>query len=218
VTVPTPTRRLLVTGPPLLHGPDVKAVQQALGVDDDTRYGDDTADAVQRWKFRTGYPERSIDRELGVPGQRMLLGLDPIPEPFTRRAKERQAGGAPRIDAFIAGASWRLSGHDYDHDSPLRGFGQVFVECGTRHHVDPRFLAAIATHEGRLGTYRPTARIHNTFGLGPHLAYGSWQENIEAAAATLARAGAHGHYRAGTRSRPSATPGRRSVPTTTHTA
>jgi hypothetical protein len=118
----------------------------------------------------------------------MLLALDQPPPTFLQRAQERREG-APAIDAFIAGKSWLVAGADYARRSPLEGFGATFVDAGRRHHVDPRFLVAIATQEGRLGTYRPTARIFNTFGLGPNKRYPSWEANIEAAAANLAREG-----------------------------
>jgi hypothetical protein len=188
VQVRTPSRRLVVSGPPFLEGADVEEVQRALGVDADGEYGSITAAAVRNWKFRTGYPARAIDDQLGIAGQRLLLGLTHPSPLFVRRAAQRTTG-APAIDAFIAGRSWLVSGPDYAPVSPFEGLGSVFVECGRRHHVDPRFLAAIATQEGRLGTYRPTARIFNTFGLGPGLRYADWNANVEAAAANLARPG-----------------------------
>jgi hypothetical protein len=180
------TRRLVVVGPPFMEGPDVEAVQLALGVDPDKRYGNDTAGAVRRWKFHAGYPTRAIDGDLGVAGQRMLLGLDPIPPGFAKRAEERTSG-ADALDAFIAGRSWLLSGPKYAKVSPLEGLGTAFVDSGRRHHVDPRFLVAIAVQEARLGTYKPTAAIFNTFGLGPGLVFPSWEANIEQAASNLAR-------------------------------
>jgi hypothetical protein len=188
VQVRTPSRRLVVAGPPFLEGADVEAVQRALGVDADGEYGPITAAAVRNWKFRTGYPTRAIDDQLGIAGQRLLLGLSQPSPLFVKRSAQRTSG-APAIDAFIAGGSWLVAGTDYARRSPLEGLGTVFVECGRRHHVDPRFLVAIATQEGRLGTYRPTAKIFNTFGLGPGRRFPAWDANIEEAAANLARTG-----------------------------
>lgn len=186
VQVNAPNRRLVVVGPPYMEGPDVEAVQRALHVDPDKRYGNDTAGAVRNWKFRAGYPKRTIDGDLGVAGQRMLLGLDPIPSGFAKRAAER-ASGADALDAFIAGRSWLIAGPKYASASPLEGLGAAFVESGRRHHVDPRFLVAIATQEGRLGTFKPAAEICNTFGIGPWQVFPSWEANIEMAATNLAR-------------------------------
>ena len=188
VELRTPGRRLVVSGPPYLEGADVEAVQRALDVAVDGQYGPVTAAAVRNWKFRVGYPARAIDDQLGIAGQRLLLGQSRPAPLFTRRAAERTSG-APAIDAFITGRMWLVSGPDYAPASPLERFGSVFVECGRRHHVDPRFLVAIATQEGRLGTYRPTAKIFNTFGLGPGERFPGWAENVEAAAANLARPG-----------------------------
>jgi hypothetical protein len=191
VPVGVPSRRLMVVGPPFMEGPDVEAVQLALGVDPDRRYGPDTRDAVRDWKFRAGYPEQAIDGELGVSGQRRLLGLEPLPAAFLKRAGERTSGAAA-LDAFIVGRSWHIATPKYADVSPLEGFGSIFVGAGRRHHVDPRFLVAIATQEGRLGTYKPTAKIFNTFGLGPGRKFESWAANVEEAARILARPG--GHY------------------------
>jgi hypothetical protein len=189
--VKAPNRRLVLIGAPFMEGADVEAVQRALGVDADRKYGPLTAAAVRAWKFRSGYPARAIDDQLGVTGQRVLLGLSQPPRLFAKRAEQRTSG-APAIDAFIVGRSWLLTGTDYARVSPLEGLGPIFVAAGRRQHVDPRFLVAIATQEGRLGTYLPTAKIFNTFGLGPGRGYESWEANVEAAAANLARPG--GHY------------------------
>jgi hypothetical protein len=39
--------------------------------------------------------------------------------------------------------------------------------------MSTRFLVAIATQEGRLGTYKPTAAFFNTFGIGPNQSFAS---------------------------------------------
>jgi hypothetical protein len=193
IQVNTPGRRLAVTGPPFMAGTDIAAVQQALGVDADSQYGPDTGAAVRNWKFQAGYPTRAIDDQLGVAGQRMLLGLDPTPPAFMKRAEERTSGGAA-LDAFIIGRSWLIAGPEYAPASPLEGMGGAFVDSGRRHHVDPRFLVAVAVQEGRLGTYKPTAKIFNTFGIGPNTPFESWEANIEAAATNLARPAPKGNY------------------------
>jgi hypothetical protein len=93
VQVNAPNRRLVVVAPPYMEGPDVEAVQLALHVDPDKRYGPKTRDAVRNWKFHAGYPKRGIDGDLGFSGQRLLLGLDPIPPAF----REARRGAHPRV-------------------------------------------------------------------------------------------------------------------------
>jgi hypothetical protein len=186
-----PNRRLAVVGPPFMKGADVEQVQRALNVEPDQEYGPDTRDAVRNWKFRAGYPAHAVDGELGITGQRRLLGQESLPVPFLKRAEQRTSG-AGLLDAFIAGRTWHISTPKYADLSPLEGFGGIFAGAGRRHHIDPRFLVAIATQEGRLGTYKPTAKIFNTFGLGPGRKFESWPANIEEAARILARPG--GHY------------------------
>ena len=44
------------------------------------------------------------------------------------------------------------------------------------------------------GPYIPTAKIFNTFGIGPNTPFPSWEANIEAAATNLARPAPNGHY------------------------
>jgi cell wall-associated NlpC family hydrolase len=51
--------------------------------------------------------------------------------------------------------------------------------------LDPRLLVAIAGSETSFGTYGPSQRIHNPFGLGPHIVYPRWDAAIAAAARTL---------------------------------
>gem|GEM_PF-5656540 len=71
--------------------------------------------------------------------------------------------------------------------SPLVGRGETFVREGLRAGVDPRFLVAIAAHESALGTLGPGAQRNNAFGLGPGLAFTSWDAGIARAADVLAR-------------------------------
>ena len=70
-------------------------------------------------------------------------------------------------------------------DSPLKGYGAVFVREGMANGVDPRALAAIARAESGLGTDPGARSIHNAFGWGPHRPFASWEENIATVAAGL---------------------------------
>lgn len=70
-------------------------------------------------------------------------------------------------------------------DSPLKGYGAVFVREGLANGVDPRALAAIARAESSLGTDPGARSIHNAFGWGPHRPFASWEENIATVAAGL---------------------------------
>jgi hypothetical protein len=51
--------------------------------------------------------------------------------------------------------------------------------------VDPRFIAAIATHETRLGCYKPCQPLRNPFGIGPGRRFSTWLESIEYASWTV---------------------------------
>jgi murein DD-endopeptidase MepM/ murein hydrolase activator NlpD len=70
--------------------------------------------------------------------------------------------------------------------SPLAGQGTTFVSAGVQAGIDPRFLVAIAAQETMLETYEPAQPIHNPFGLGPGLPFGSDAAAISTAANTLA--------------------------------
>lgn len=70
-------------------------------------------------------------------------------------------------------------------DSPLRGYGAVFVREGLANGIDPRALAAIARAESGLGSDPGARSIHNAFGWGPHRPFSSWEENIATVAAGL---------------------------------
>ena len=81
---------------------------------------------------------------------------------------------AATIDAYLASKS-----------SPLVGEGATFVRASRAVGLDPRFLVAIAGAETSFGTYGPSQAIHNPFGMGPGIVYGSWAESIEGAARNL---------------------------------
>lgn len=94
-----------------------------------------------------------------------------LPRPATVTA----APDAAAIDGYLASKL-----------SPLSGFGAVFVAEARRVGLDPRFLVAIAGSETSFGTYGPSQAIHNPFGLGPHMRFGSWPDAIRYAATNLA--------------------------------
>lgn len=70
-------------------------------------------------------------------------------------------------------------------DSPLVDLGEVFVEAGEAHGLDPRALVAIAHHESLLGTAGSGADINNAFGWGPGIVFASWPEGINTVAEGL---------------------------------
>jgi hypothetical protein len=84
-----------------MSGPDVVAVQVALGVDADGLYGPVTAGAASDWKFRSGYPLGAVDGTLAPDDQGALLGRRPLPAGFAARARER-AGETDRA-ALVRG-------------------------------------------------------------------------------------------------------------------
>lgn len=69
--------------------------------------------------------------------------------------------------------------------SPLAGLGSSFVQSGSRYGVDPRLLVSISGAESSYGTYGPSQKIHNPFGMGPGINYQSYQAAIDAAAKNL---------------------------------
>jgi len=70
-------------------------------------------------------------------------------------------------------------------ESPLQGYGAVFVREGLANGIDPRALAAIARAESSLGSDPGARSINNAFGWGPHRPFASWEENIATVAAGL---------------------------------
>jgi hypothetical protein len=92
-----PARRALRTltlTSPFARGADVERAQRALGVPDDGEYGPVTASAVAEWKRSSGYPDRELDNVLRPVDMRRLLGREPLPPGFARRAKRRAAQAA----------------------------------------------------------------------------------------------------------------------------
>jgi len=71
--------------------------------------------------------------------------------------------------------------------SPLAGHGAEFVQYGQQYGVDPRLLVGISGAETSLGTYGPSQRIHNPFGMGPNINYPTYGAAISALAANLAK-------------------------------
>lgn len=91
-----------------------------------------------------------------------------------------QTPGAPemarQIDEWIARKN---------PESPLQGYGAVFVREGLANGIDPRALAAIARAESSLGSDPGARSINNAFGWGPHRPFATWEENIATVAAGL---------------------------------
>ncbi len=158
--------RVLTLTNPRLKGPDVTAVQRALGIRADGTFGAPTATAVLAWKRRVGYPENEINAGLGVRGQGYLLGKTPFPADYLIRASLRglQQHAHELIrdsPAFGIGTApnrqlrWPVKPFDGPHG--VRGsFGEV------------RGLVGVAGAKGLTG-----ARLHQFLdGLNPVLAVG----------------------------------------------
>jgi len=71
--------------------------------------------------------------------------------------------------------------------SPLAGHGAEFARYGAQYGIDPRLLVAISGAETSLGTYGPSQRIHNPFGMGPNINYPTYGAAISALAANLSK-------------------------------
>ncbi|WP_217924574.1 peptidoglycan DD-metalloendopeptidase family protein [Miltoncostaea oceani] len=81
-----------------LEGPDVLEVQTALrfrGAALDGIFGPDTALAVQKWKWRFGFPKRHVNGRLGLQGRAWLLRLAAQPADFRARADQRKGVPLP---------------------------------------------------------------------------------------------------------------------------
>lgn len=78
-----------------------------------------------------------------------------------------------------------LDGYLASKLSPLTGHGAVFVAEASAEGLDPRLLVAISGAETSFGAYGPAQKIHNPFGMGPHIVYPSWSASIGAAARNL---------------------------------
>jgi cell wall-associated NlpC family hydrolase len=105
--------------------------------------------------------------EQGLPSSPLLAGSPVVAAPASGAL-------APQLDAYLQAKG-----------SPLAGLGSSFVARASAVGLDPRLLVAIAGSETSFGTYGPSQRIHNPFGLGPHIVYPSWDAAIAAAARTL---------------------------------
>lgn len=91
---------------------------------------------------------------------------------------------AKRIDAYLSSKG-----------SPLAGYGAAFVRAGRKYGVDPMLLVAISGQETSFGKYGPSRKIHNAWGWGPHIRFGSWEEGID----TVARGLSKGYIKQGLR-------------------
>jgi murein DD-endopeptidase MepM/ murein hydrolase activator NlpD len=86
-------RRQLSLKKPHLKGDDVRNAQQKLGLTGDAvdgDYGPDTAFAVEKWKWRVGFPQNRINTTLGLSGLGLLFGEIQFPADFRHRAKKRK--------------------------------------------------------------------------------------------------------------------------------
>ncbi len=81
--------RVLTLTTPRMKGPDVTAVQKALGIRAHGTFDAPTAKAVLAWKRRVGYPEHEINAGLGLRGQGYLLRTTPFPAGYLLRASLR---------------------------------------------------------------------------------------------------------------------------------
>jgi cell wall-associated NlpC family hydrolase len=106
------------------------------------------------------------------------------PSPFfgSALAFSPVSGTVPVVDADLAS---RLDAYLGSKGSPFTGLGAVFVYQSTAVGLDPRLLVAISGAETSFGTYGPSQRIHNPFGMGPGIVYPSWEASIAGAARNL---------------------------------
>ncbi len=84
------------------------------------------------------------------------------------------ASPAARINSYLAARR-----------SPLAGHGADFVRWGRRYGVDPMLMVAISGAETSFGTYGPSQRIHNAWGIGPGQRFSSWGAGIQGLARLL---------------------------------
>lgn len=144
----------------------------------------------------------NVRRQRALEGRkaRLLAGLrDQVPEATRAVARARRSAAARRraaaaapspavataptgSDAALVSA---IDGYLASKASPLTGEGATFVARSRAVGLDPRLLVAIAGAETAFGTYGPSQTIHNPFGMGPGIVYGSWAEAIDAAARNL---------------------------------
>jgi peptidoglycan hydrolase-like protein with peptidoglycan-binding domain len=109
-------RTLTLTSPNMV-GRDVERAQRALGVSDDGEYGPVTAGAVAEWKRRSGYPDGAVDTVLSPDDLRRLLGKEPIPAAYVRRAGRRArelqdaTGGSVPERAVATMEAWAEAGY-----------------------------------------------------------------------------------------------------------
>ena len=108
-------RRAIHLSSPYMRGEDVKIVQRRTGQKViDGVAGPITCSGIARWKHYVGYPAAEINNGLGVRGQRILFGQEPIPVDYRARAKARIAAGEKlktvAADAVDIMAAWAARG------------------------------------------------------------------------------------------------------------
>lgn len=87
----------------------------------DGDYRPDTAFAVQRWKWRHGYPQNQINGTIGLPGLGLMFGEIQVPSDFRERAKRRR-GDASRGRLLAAGSPSQLTRIAFQVDGPTMPF------------------------------------------------------------------------------------------------
>jgi hypothetical protein len=163
---PSPRRRVgaprtLTLTTPYTEGRDVVLVQRALGVADDGFYGPVTASAAAQWKYDAGYLVADCVPTLDPTDQARLLGVEPLPEPFVRRAgrRARSIESGRRVPELAAaemerwvGLRERPTGSEYVPElSALAadlGLAEWYVRMGWPWCAFAVFLAALR-HGGR---------------------------------------------------------------------
>lgn len=108
------------------------------------------------------------------------------PDPDAPVNRPSDFNGPPSLRDYDARLAVRIDDYLRGKRSPLAGRGGTFVRAGRTHLVDPLFLVAIAGSETDFGGYGPSQAIHNPFGLGPGMRFGSWDAAILYAAQNLA--------------------------------
>jgi murein DD-endopeptidase MepM/ murein hydrolase activator NlpD len=98
--------RQLALMEPMLEGSDIEEVQRLLGFTGaavDGVFGQDTAAAVEEWKWQVGYPADKINSVLGLIGLSLLKGETSFPRDFKARAKTREGlpFGAKKVGDIV---------------------------------------------------------------------------------------------------------------------